>query len=161
MPVLTAIRASRASRSRTRARNEPKPAPIWAVGPSRPPDPPEPMVIADATSLTSGIRARMLRAPWWKAAIAASVPWPSASGANRNTMSPEMSPPSPTTRGIAQGRAASVIGRAPSPSGEAGEKPAMAPRNTLDANWRAQKKSAAPTPLMTPTTAPRTTHFRR
>ena len=46
----------------------------------------------------------------------------------------------PDDEGIAQGRAASVIGRDPSPRGEAGEKPAMAPRNTLDANWRAPEE---------------------
>ena len=38
------------------------------------------MVIAEATSLMSGMRARMRRGWWWKAAMAASVPWPSASG---------------------------------------------------------------------------------
>ena len=100
----TAIRASRASRSSRRARYDPNPAPIWAVGPSRPPDPPDPIVIAEATSLISGMRARTRRAPWWKAAMAASVPWPSASGARRNTMIPETRPPSATTNGIAHGR---------------------------------------------------------
>ena len=48
-----------------RPRKEPNPALIWAVGPSRPPDPPDPIVIAEATSLTTGIRARMPRGWWW------------------------------------------------------------------------------------------------
>ena len=83
MPTVTAIRASRASRSSVRPRNDPNPALICAVGPSRPPDPPDPIVIAEATSFTRGIRPRMPRGLWWYAAIAASVPWPSASGAKR------------------------------------------------------------------------------
>ena len=134
MPVLTAIRASRASRSRTRARNEPNPAPIWAVGPSRPPEPPEPMVIADATSLTSGIRARIRRAPWWKAAIAASVPWPSASGANRNTMIPEMRPPSADDeRDRPRPRRVGDRPRPLSPSGDAGDEAREGPEEDADA----------------------------
>ena len=38
---------------------EPKPAPIWAIGPSRPPDPPVPSVIALATIFTSGTIGRI------------------------------------------------------------------------------------------------------
>jgi hypothetical protein len=64
IPTATAILASRASRSSSRARNEPKPALICAVGPSRPAEPPEPMVIAEATIFTSGTRARIRRGPW-------------------------------------------------------------------------------------------------
>ena len=45
----------RGSRSSV-ASNEPKPAPIWAIGPSRPPEPPVPMVRALATILMSGTR---------------------------------------------------------------------------------------------------------
>ena len=45
---------------------------------------------------------------------------PSASGAKRKTMSPEMRPPSATTNGSAQGRAKPVIGRPPSPAGDGG-----------------------------------------
>ena len=142
IPEATAIRASRASRSSSRARYEPKPDPICAVGPSRPPEPPEPMVIADATSLTSGIRARTWRGAWWKAAIAASVPWPSASGARRKTITPETSPPSPTTSGSAHGRSASVMGRPPSPTGVAGSNPASAPSRSWLASDSAQKKSS-------------------
>ena len=48
MPTATAMRASRASRSSTRLRKDPNPALIWAVGPSRPPEPPDPIVIAEA-----------------------------------------------------------------------------------------------------------------
>ena len=40
-------------------RTEPKPAAIWAVGPSRPPLPPLPIVMAAVTALSKGIRARM------------------------------------------------------------------------------------------------------
>jgi hypothetical protein len=54
--------------------SEPKPAEICAVGRSRPPEPPLPMVIADAMSLIGAMRARMRPCRWWRAAIAASVP---------------------------------------------------------------------------------------
>ena len=41
--------------------NEPKPAPNCAIGPSRPPEPPVPMVTALAISLTIGTRSRILQ----------------------------------------------------------------------------------------------------
>ena len=83
MPVETAIRPSAGDRLQIRARKDPKPALIWAVGPSRPPDPPDPMVRAEATNFTSTTRIRMPRGFSCTAWMAASVPWPSASGANR------------------------------------------------------------------------------
>jgi hypothetical protein len=61
MPVATAMRPSAGSRSSTRASNDPKPALICPVGPSRPPDPPEPMVSAEATILTRTARKRTPR----------------------------------------------------------------------------------------------------
>ncbi len=137
MPTATAIRASRASRSSSRPRKEPKPALMWAAGPSRPPDPPDPIVTAEATILTSGTRPRIPRGPWWNAAIAASVPWPSASGAKRKTMTPEMRPPSATTNGSAQARAKPVMGRPPSPAGDGGVYPPRKPRK----NWVASSSA--------------------
>jgi hypothetical protein len=41
------------------AYQEPTPPVINAIGPSRPATPPDPIVIADAMSFTSGTRARM------------------------------------------------------------------------------------------------------
>ncbi len=104
IPVTTAIRASAGLRSSSRAKREANPALIWPVGPSRPPEPPDPMVRADATILTMTARKRMPRGLWWTAEMAASVPCPSASGANRNTRMAPSSAPSPTTSGSAQGR---------------------------------------------------------
>ena len=85
-----------------------------------------------------GIRARIPRGSWWKAPIAASVPCPSASGAKRKTMIPESSPPNATTRGIAHGRSASVIGAPPSPAGVGGVYPARTPRKRCEASSRAE-----------------------
>ena len=59
IPTVTAILASAGLSRSLRASSEPKPALIWAVGPSRPPEPPDPIVIADATILTSETRARI------------------------------------------------------------------------------------------------------
>jgi hypothetical protein len=59
IPTVTAIRASAGVRSSHRASIDPKPALICAVGPSRPADPPEPIVIAEATILTNDTRPRI------------------------------------------------------------------------------------------------------
>ena len=65
------------------ARNDPNPAPICAIGPSRPPDPPDPIVIGGGDRLHHRDAAPDAARVWWKAAITTSVPWPSASGAKR------------------------------------------------------------------------------
>ena len=58
MPAATAMRRSCASRLEPlRPAASRSPAEICAAGPSRPPEPPEPMVIAEATSLIGGMRA--------------------------------------------------------------------------------------------------------
>ena len=41
------------------ARKDPKPAPIWAMGPSLPAEPPLPMVMAEAIIFTNGTRLRI------------------------------------------------------------------------------------------------------
>jgi hypothetical protein len=59
MPAAISTRRS-AGRSRNKLANrEPKPAPICAMGPSRPPDPPVPNVKALATIFTNGTRGRI------------------------------------------------------------------------------------------------------
>ncbi len=52
-----------------------------AVGPSRPADPPEPMVIAEASIFTGATRALIDPPVQCSAFTTVSVPWPSASGA--------------------------------------------------------------------------------
>ncbi len=59
MPTKTAIRPSASESASQRLTSEPKPALICAVGPSRPPEPPEPIVSADATILTTIARTRI------------------------------------------------------------------------------------------------------
>ncbi len=83
IPIVTAMRASSWLRPKARAKKEANPALICAVGPSRPPEPPEPIVIAEATIFTSEVLGWMLLGSWWTAAMAASVPCPAASGAKR------------------------------------------------------------------------------
>jgi hypothetical protein len=63
------------------------------------------MVTADVTILTRVARGREPFGFVCTERMAASVPCPSASGASPNTSTPETSPPSATTSGIAQGRA--------------------------------------------------------
>ena len=81
-----------------RASHEPNPAPIWAIGPSWPAEPPVPMVMIDAIVLITGTRVRIIPPPRWKARIMASVPCPSASGAQVKTRTPEIKPPTAGTR---------------------------------------------------------------
>src|SRR5665647_3586976 len=102
MPIVTAMRASSWLRPKALERNDANPALICAVGPSRPPDPPEPIVIADATIFTNDVLGRMPLGSLCTAAIAASVPWPAASGANRSTSRAEARGPYPTTCGGAR-----------------------------------------------------------
>ena len=80
--------------------NEPNPAPICAIGPSCPADPPVPIVMIDATALIIGTRPRIAPPPRWNARIIASVPCPSASGARVKTSAPEISPPTVGTSTI-------------------------------------------------------------
>ncbi|AKA48501.1 hypothetical protein IX51_04630 [uncultured archaeon] len=84
---------------KTSATKEPYPEAIRAAGPSFPPLPPVPMVTADDRSFTLGIWGLIL-VLLWTAAIAASVPWPSVSGANRYTVKAEIRPPATVETGI-------------------------------------------------------------
>lgn len=116
MAAATAMRASGRGMRRAPHRREITVALIWAVGPSRPPDPPDPMISEEATTLTSAARSRRPVGLWCTAAMAASVPWPLASGAMHATRMPATRAAPPVTAGIAQGRAKSAPGKpVPSP----------------------------------------------
>ena len=104
MPSETAMRPSASDSPNRRVNNEPKPAEIWAVGPSRPPEPPEPIVMALDTIFTATARARIDRGSLCTASIAASVPCPCASGASLATMNADTSAPPKVISGIAHGR---------------------------------------------------------
>jgi hypothetical protein len=121
IPIETAIRPSSRDRSRARVSSEPNPALICAVGPSLPPDPPDPIVSAEAMILITTARSRMPRGFLCTALIAASVPCPSASGAHVYTRNPAASAPRTTTSGIAHGLAYVASPAAPpSPAGLGG-----------------------------------------
>ncbi|VVB87393.1 Uncharacterised protein [uncultured archaeon] len=82
VPQITNILLSLSLSFRNEANVEPKPAPIWAMGPSLPALPPEPIVIIDDIDLTSGTLFLIKPLLLLYASITASVPCPSASGAN-------------------------------------------------------------------------------
>ncbi len=67
--------------------------PIWTMGPSRPTEPPVPMVNAEARDLTSTMRGRMNPPLVITAAITSGTPWPLASGAKREMSGPTIGPP--------------------------------------------------------------------
>ncbi len=58
------------------------------------------MVMMDATDLMNGTRDRIVPPPRWKARTMASVPCPSASGAQVKTRMPESRPPTVGTSKI-------------------------------------------------------------
>ena len=104
MPRETATLPSASVRSSQRVSSEPNPAEICAVGPSRPADPPEPIVKALEIIFTSTTRDRITRGSVCTASIALSVPCPSASGANFATIAADTSAPSVVISGMAHGR---------------------------------------------------------
>ena len=63
------------------------------------------MVSAEATIFTKTVRIRTPRGLWCTAAIAASVPWPSASGATAKTRIAPARAPTLAMSGMAHGRA--------------------------------------------------------
>ncbi len=99
MPATRAILLSSMLRLKSLASAEPMPLPIWMLGPSTPPLPPRPISSADATALIGGTLTDTMPALLWKAATAASVPCPSASGANRYTRSALIAAPATRSRG--------------------------------------------------------------
>lgn len=77
----------------TRPRVEPRAEPIWTIGPSRPTDPPEPMVRAEASVLTTATLGLMRPPRWATATMTSGTPCPRASLANRFTSGPYSRPP--------------------------------------------------------------------
>ncbi len=59
-PAAMSVRRCRVDSPSQPATVDPRPAPIWAIGPSRPADPPVPMVMAAVMAFTKGTRARIL-----------------------------------------------------------------------------------------------------
>ncbi len=119
-------------------------------------------MIADATILTSAVFGRIPLGSLWTAAMAASVPCPDASGAKRYTSRPEISPPRPTTSGIAQGRAkwpAAVT--PPSLAGDGGVYPPTTPSRKWVESSSNVTNAIAPSPATAPMSTPSTSHLVR
>ena len=89
------------------ASQEPQPAPIWVMGPSRPAEPPEAMVRTEHNPRMMATRALMMP-PWlWNALMVASVPSVPplmVSGMNRFTSQPVSRPVPVVKIGMTQGR---------------------------------------------------------
>src|ERR1700677_4223596 len=90
--------------------NEAVVAAICAVGPSLPPEPPQPIVIAEAIIFTGMARGRMAVGAWLIERIATSVPCPSVSGAIQTTSPPATRAPAIASTGIAHGCANPLAG---------------------------------------------------
>ena len=92
-PALTRARSRDLSSFSSWPSDDPAAAPIWTIGPSRPADPPDPMVSAEATVLTR-ITTGRIRPPVVSMAVMTSgTPCPLASGAKKCTSGPTMRPP--------------------------------------------------------------------
>ena len=72
---------------------EPTAAPIWMIGPSRPAEPPDPMVIAEAIALTRITTGRMCPPLVSMAVMTSGTPCPLASGAKKWISGPTIRPP--------------------------------------------------------------------
>ena len=92
-PQATKERSRRAETCSSWPTADPMAEPMWTMGPSRPAEPPEPMVRAAARALVRITLKRMT--PVWRptASITSGMPDPFTSGASRQTMSPTKAPP--------------------------------------------------------------------
>lgn len=115
-------------------------AAIWTMGPSRPADPPLPMVTADAMVLAMATRPRILPPSSATAFITSGMPWPLASETRKVVMRPTRSPPNAGTRAIFQ---AGTSRRNPMPGSTAPQKPSWK-------RWMAVSKAMAPRPPRRP-----------
>ncbi len=82
--------------------NEPNAEPICTMGPSRPTEPPVPIVTADASAFTATTRARIMPPRVATDAITSGTPWPRASGAKRRVRYVAITMPNIGTNGKSQ-----------------------------------------------------------
>ena len=74
--------------------------PIWAMGPSLPAEPPEPMQMADAKSLMKMVLILRIPPLMMTDSITSGTPWPFASAGKRAPMGPTRRPPRAGSRGM-------------------------------------------------------------
>ena len=79
-------------------RTEPSEAPIWTMGPSRPTEPPEPIVRAEETDLARAVCQRNLPFPRATDSMTSGTPCPCVSRERKKATSPTAKPPSVGTR---------------------------------------------------------------
>ncbi len=87
-PHATSVRTLVSDRWAIWATLEPSAEPIWTIGPSRPTEPPEPIVIAEARDLITATLPAIFPPRWEIASITSGTPWPRASWAQRWTIGP-------------------------------------------------------------------------
>ncbi len=92
-PHPTRVRRRSADTRNTCPMVDPKAEPICTMGPSRPTEPPVPIVIAEARALIRTRRVRITPPRKATASITSGTPWPLASLASRYTRGPTRSPP--------------------------------------------------------------------
>ena len=92
-PASISSRRSLGGSRSSRPRSDPNPAPICAIGPSCPAEPPVPMVMIDATPLISGTRRPDLPAAAVEGPDHGVGPVPLGLGGQVKTSSPEIRPP--------------------------------------------------------------------
>ena len=92
-PHATNVRSRLGETCSTWPTAEPMDEPMCTIGPSRPADPPEPMVSAAASALVTMTRNRMAPPRLATASITSGMPEPFTSGARKATMPPTARPP--------------------------------------------------------------------
>ncbi|MCZ7617742.1 MAG: hypothetical protein M5U32_05335 [Myxococcota bacterium] len=92
-PHATSVRTCRVGSRSSCPIAEPIAEPICTIGPSRPAEPPEPIVIADASVVIATTRGRITPPRRAIASMTAGTPCPRDSRANQNKNGPTIAPP--------------------------------------------------------------------
>ena len=142
-PAATSVRTPSSLRRPRWAMTEPREAPIWIIGPSRPALPPDPSVREEARAFTTATLPR-IRPPRMRSACTTSgTPCPEASRARNQTRGPTKRPPTHGMRMMRQ-RGAPATDPRMSP---------LEPQNTDCAREMSSFTAMAPSPATTPTMA--------
>jgi len=161
-PQPTMVRRWRGGARRIWPMVEPMAEPICTIGPSRPTDPPEPMVTAEATVRTATVRDRMTPPRTAAASITSGTPCPLASRGNSVTRGPTIRPPRAGIRSRAyQGRLRAASRGSWASASQLSSKnwatPSMPPKNReVKKRMRMRNRMAANAPATPQATATRT-----
>jgi hypothetical protein len=148
-PQPTRVRSWRGGAFNKRPSQDAAAAPIWTIGPSRPTEPPDPIVIADTSVFRPSTRRRIVPPCRATASMTSGTPGPRASRPKSVISVPTMRPPSAGISARCQ-RASSragptgSVGSANSPASTTSATPSAPPKNAPWKNRIRMRKTTAP-----------------